>query len=253
MISNDIKKIVFELVEEGLKKTEIAKRVKLSRSSIYRILNESEDYEPELEYSKDDELVLSLNNQFLEEGYDLENEVKRLTYELVVLSGDFKMTSFDYLKDQIAIVKKYQQLEGDAIKKYDFFWDISQNMDLITDNYDVSKLYELIDNFIDREIYLEELEGVISENEVLLKKTRKELVILNKKKESVLKEIAEAKNYKNQFAIAVKGGMQIKKLEERIEFMQVALTGFIKTYPDIENLWIGYTDNLSKKFNKLKK
>ncbi len=38
MISNEIKILVSELAEQGLKKTEIAKRVKLSRSSIYRIL-----------------------------------------------------------------------------------------------------------------------------------------------------------------------------------------------------------------------
>jgi len=197
LIDDKVKEKIWELYEKGNTKKDIAMICKISVPTVRKILKESENYEPELDYSKDSELVLSLNNQFLEEGYDLESEVKRLTYELVVLSGDFKMTSFDFLKDQIVIVKRYVKLEGNALKKYDFFWDISQNMDLITDNYDVSKLCELIDNFIDREIFLEALESKIEEveneyeeNKDRTKKSKEELV-------KIQKELAEARSYKN--------------------------------------------------------
>jgi len=233
MIDDKTKERVLELHEQGLNKKEIAGSCEISYSSVGRILNESEDYEPELDYPKDSELGVVLTNQFLDEGYDLESEVKRLTYELIVLSGDFKMTSFDFLKDQIAIVKRYVKLEGDAIKKYDFFWDISQNMALITESFDVSKLCELIDNFIDREIYFENLDSKIEEtkdkykkNKAKTKKSKDELV-------KIQKELAEARSYKNQLARAFIFNAEGEKLKKVIKEKDIAMNNLKKGFSEI--------------------
>lgn len=232
MIDDKVKEKIWELHEKGNTKKDIAMICKISVPTVRKILKESEDYEPELDYSKDDSLVLSLNNQFLEEGYDLESEVKRLTYEFVVLSGDFKMTSFDFLKDIITIIKRYLKLEGDALKKYDFFCDISNNMDLITDNYDVSKLCELIDNFIDREIFLEELESKIKEveNEYeeskdRAKKSKEELV-------KIQKELAEARSYKNQIIRGFLFSVEGEKLKKIIKERDIALNNLKKDFSE---------------------
>jgi len=232
MIDDKTKERVLELHEQGLNKKEIAGSCEISYSSVGRILNESEDYEPELDYQKDSELGVVLTNQFLDEGYDLENEVKRLTYELIVLSGDFKMTSFDFLKDQIAIVKRYVKLEGDAIKKYDFFWDISNNMDLITDNYDVSKLCKLIDNFIDREIYLEDLESKIEEVENEYEESKDRTKESNVELVKIQKELAEARSYKNQITRAFLFNAEGEKLKKKIKEKEVAMNNLRKEFSE---------------------
>lgn len=232
MIDDKVKKRIWELYEKGNTKKDIAMICEISVPTVRKILKESENYEPELNYSKDDTLVLSLNNQFLDEGYDLESEVKRLTYEFVALSGDFKMTSFDFLKDIITITKRYVKLEGDTLKKYDFFCDISNNMDLITDNYDVSKLCELIDNFIDREIFLEDLESKIEEVENTYKenkdRTKESKMELTKLKE----QVAEARNYKNQLARAFIFNAEGEKLKKLIKEKDIAMNNLRKDFSE---------------------
>lgn len=243
MIDNKTKERVLELHEQGLNKKEIAGSCKISYSSVGRILNESEDYEPELDYQKDSELGVVLTNQFLDEGYDLENEAKRLMYELIVLSGNFKITSFDYLKDQIAIVKRYQQLEGDPLKIYDFNWDISHNMDLIADSFDVKTYFKLIENFIDREIYLEDLESKIEEveNEYeeskdKVKKSKEELV-------KIQKEVADARSYKNQITKAFLFNAEGEKLKKVILEKE-------NTIKRLEKSFIEKKDGNISEFNK---
>lgn len=103
---------------------------------------------------------------------------------------------------------EYLKITDRPIYILDFLLDISRILiELGYKSDEKEKIVEVLVNLAEKERFLSEINKEIAENKAMLKETRKQLV-------ETQEELVKTKNYKNQFAIAVKGGMQIKKLED---------------------------------------
>ena len=157
MITEQQKIRIVEMREKGLTNKEIANALEISESTVNR-------HTPQ-DFSKDNEIAKELGVKLEREGFDFENEVKRFIYALENSAEESNLSLWTYLKEYEDIKKNYKRLSRNPKNMCDCFWNIAYNMDFIEETFDISVLVEIIDDFIDRNIYISEIEGVIDKKE----------------------------------------------------------------------------------------
>jgi len=175
-IPEEIKNLIINLANEGNSKKEIEEKTGVSRTAIYNILND-EKIIIEQDNSQDEETGEKLSEKIVTEGYDLNDELIQLIFNLKRLANKSGTTLKEFLGDIERITDNYYRFSRNTTKLFDFFMDVSSNLnlDVIAESVEIDKLIELIENFIDEKMYLNELHEKYETIEKFKKKVKKKL------------------------------------------------------------------------------
>lgn len=201
-IAPELKELVIKLANEGLSKEKIAEKTKISRTSVYNILDD-EDIVIEKDNSDDIDVGKGLTEKFIVEGYDFNDDIIQLIFNLKRLANKSGQTLKEFLEDIEHIIDQYYKHTNNPIKLFDFICDVSHGMEIVNKSFDIDKLIELIDNFIDKNIYIDEL--------------YKKFNSIEKFKEAKEKELTEIRQFQEQqFEKSLKIINQLKEINQTL-------------------------------------
>lgn len=213
-ISDEQKLKILTFYQKGVSKKDIARIEGVSYPTIRNIISNNEIEEIQDKNEERSEIVeKTLSEIFKYEDYT-EGSVLELIYNLKRIG---KMSNRDlgaFIEDIEVIFDRYYKLTNNTIKLFDFFMDISNNMSFITDSFDIEKLLELIEDFIDQQIFLEEL--------------RKEYNSIREFKEAKEQEIEDIKvENDSQFDKLVKIANQYKEINQQLSDVDIRMLNVI--------------------------
>lgn len=183
MIEEAKKTKIGELREEGISVREIANTLNISESTVKRYSSDN--------YEKDNELDEKISNEMtkimLLEGYDFEDEIKPIIYALKDEVNEMDITLWNHINDIKNNTKMFLRLTDNPIRLYYIFMLFASNLNLITDHIEPENLINAVDNFIDREVSMEDAENYIDTWSIIRQEEYDKLgeKILNAKEEYI--------------------------------------------------------------------
>jgi len=159
-ISEEKKLKILTLYKKGVSKKDISILEKVSYPSIRSILS-SDDIE-EIQEEKKEIVVKKLTEIFTYENRAEETMVN-LIFGLKRIGEKSGKDLGDFVEDLVYIFDCYDKITEDTIKLFVFLLEISRNMTVIADHIEPLILIDYIDNFIDREVDMEDAEKYVAE------------------------------------------------------------------------------------------
>ena len=173
-ISEEIKKLIYELNEQNVSNEIIADKLNISRSSVYNALKDGKKEQAETENSEKNKFIeKKLSEIFTYEDYT-EETIVSLIFNLKRIAEISKSDLGQFIDDLEMIFDKYHKITENPVKLFNFIIDISNQLSLITDHIEPDKLILATDNFFNRETSMEEADEYLAET-----KAEKEELLIN--------------------------------------------------------------------------
>lgn len=158
IISETTKIKIKELREKGLTVDQIAKALEISESTVKKYSSGN----PEKDNKIDEKISDEMGKIMLLEGYDFQDEIKPLSYALKNQANELDITLWDYENDIKNNTNKFLRITDNPIRLYYIFMVFASNLNLITDHIEPEDFMNMVDNFIEREIEMEDAEQYIA-------------------------------------------------------------------------------------------
>lgn len=227
MIDDKTKEKVWNLYKKGNTTTDIATICKISVPSARKIIRESEDCE-ETDFQEEKPIE---TDSIIKE--DSEEKTNQLIYNIKRIAKITGRPFPEFLDEMEYLMNEYLKVSDKPIYLLDFVFDVSVEMIKMDLKPDKEKIREVLVNLAEEERFLSGMKTEIAENEGILKEIRKEIVILDKKRENVLKEIKEARSYKNQIVRGFLFSVEGEKLKKKIKEKDFAMNNLKKQFSEI--------------------
>jgi len=186
MIEDAKKDQIEKMRESGLTIKQIAKALEIGESSVQRYSSSTPDKDNEL----DEKISNDMTKIMLLEGYDFEGGIKPLIYALKDEVNEMNITLWSHIYDIKNNTKTFLRITDNPMRLYYIFMVFASNLNLITDHINPEDFIDMVDNFCEREVGMEEAEEYIAE----IKETAKLIMTKTEEKwDETKKKIENAK------------------------------------------------------------
>lgn len=159
MIDEETKKRIGELRETILTVKEIAKALNVSESTVKRY--SSDDYDKDNEVSITSNKKKPLNESWMTklfgEGWENNVDLMQRFFNLNRLAIETGRDLEEFFKDIDFIITQYHRYSDTPLKLYNFNLNIASSMSFVSEAFDMDLYINKIDDFIDENIFLDEL------------------------------------------------------------------------------------------------
>ncbi len=226
IISEATKIKIREMREKDLTIDQIAKALEISESTVKKYSSSNPDKDNKIDEKISDEM----GKIMLLEGYDFEDEIKPLSYALKNQANELDITLYDYLNDIKDNTNKFLRITDNPIRLNYLFMVFATNLNFITEHIEPDEFVNMIDNFCEREIDMEDAEQYITkikEDAELIKTNTEEQWNENQKRiESAKKEAVREVELKSQ-TLLKNSKEEYAEYQEKINNARKELTDLI--------------------------
>lgn len=233
-ISDEKKQKILTLYQKGVSKKDISRLENVSYPSIRSILNRDEI--EEIQEEKKEIVVKKLIEIFRYEGYP-EETIVNLIFNLKRIGEKAGKDLGEFVEDLEYILDCYNERTENFKLIFVFLLELATHFSIITDHIEAGVLINYIDNFIEREVDMEESEKYVAEikeeavnvwnetqkriedakKEAMSEVESKSKTILKNSKEEYAEYQGKIKNAKKELASLRAIGSLIRKTLEKLE------------------------------------
>lgn len=223
MIEETKKDQIIFMREKGLTISQIAKALEVSETSVKKYSSGNPDKDNE-------DLIISKRKNPLKDDWMIRlfgndwndnNELMQLFFNLNRLAIETDRDLDEFLVKIEFMIRQYHRYSDTPLKLYDFSLNIASIMTFISETFDMGLFVSKVENFIDKSIFLDKLNEVISER-------KQEKADLDEKLINLQIEVNNLMNTKTLLMAKILG----KDTEEELMKCRFIIQEFEKRYPE---------------------